>query len=88
MMRGPRRVQGSRMKPRRLPEHPVRVKVEEGRGFFLDGYWRFAEAHMPHEGKIVEVSRLGDGRVEVRDDLSFRPIGSGSLVDGSWEDAR
>lgn len=81
----PRR--NGRMKPRRLPEHPVRVKVEAGRGFFLDGYWRFAEALKPHEGKIVEVSRLAEGRVGVVDDFTMRPIGTGSLVDGSWEAA-
>ena len=80
----PRR--NGRMKPRRLPQHPVRVRVEP-RGIYLDGRWRFAGALKPHEGKIVEVSRLGDGRVEVIDDLSFRPIGSGSLIDGSWEAA-
>ena len=84
-MKAPRR--NGRMKPRRLPEHPVRVKVEEGRGFFLDGFWRFAEELKAHEGKIVEVSRLAGGRVEVIDDLSYRPIGSGSLLDGSWEAA-
>ena len=77
----PRR--SSRTKPRRLPEHPVRVKVEEGRGFFLDGYWRFAGALRPHEGKIVEVSRLEYGRIEVRDDLTERTILTGSLIDGS-----
>ena len=81
----PRR--NGRMKPRRLPEHPVRVRVVVGRGIYLDGNWRFAAGLRPHEGKVVEVSRLAGGRVEVIDDLSFRPIGSGSLLDGSWEAA-
>ena len=80
--RNPPRRNG-RMKPRRLPEHPVRVKVEAGRGIFLDGFWRFARALQPHEGSIVEVRRLGNERVEVVDDLAQRPILTGSLIDGS-----
>lgn len=84
--RPPRR--NGRMKPHRLPAHPVRVKVEEGRGFFLDGYWRFAAHLAAREGKIVEVTRLGGGIVKVIDDFTLRPIGTGSLIDGSWENAQ
>ena len=83
MMRGPRRMKGSRVRPRRLPEHPVRVKVEEGRGILLDGLWRFAASLKPHEGKIVEVRRLQGGRVEIVDDLSERRIMTGSLIEGA-----
>lgn len=78
--RPPRR--NGRMKTRRMPEHPVRVKVEESRGIFLDGYWRLARALAPHEGEIVEVSRLPDNMIEVRDDLAGRVIVRAPLLEG------